>query len=149
MCGSLSSLWWLEQPEMQPLSVGHSAVSDSLQSWTVAHRAPLSMGFSRQEYWSGLPFPSPGIFTTQGPNPVLLHCRQTLYCLNHKGSNCLSCQGSRTSLSARAANMLVWADGNTKFNKTSHLILCQRNVGTSILFDYKSSLSQCIEESFI
>ena len=28
--------------------------------WTVAHQAPLSMEFSRQEYWSGLPFPSPG-----------------------------------------------------------------------------------------
>ena len=28
--------------------------------WTVAHQAPLSMGFSRQEYWSGLPLPSPG-----------------------------------------------------------------------------------------
>ena len=28
--------------------------------WTVAHQAPPSMGFSRQEYWSGLPFPSPG-----------------------------------------------------------------------------------------
>ena len=28
--------------------------------WMVAHQAPLSMGFSRQEYWSGLPFPSPG-----------------------------------------------------------------------------------------
>ena len=28
--------------------------------WTVAPQAPLSMGFSRQEYWSGLPFPSPG-----------------------------------------------------------------------------------------
>ena len=28
--------------------------------WTVAHQSPPSMGFSRQEYWSGLPFPSPG-----------------------------------------------------------------------------------------
>ena len=28
--------------------------------WTVAHQAPLSMGFPRQEYWRGLPFPSPG-----------------------------------------------------------------------------------------
>ena len=28
--------------------------------WTVAHQAPPFMGFSRQEYWSGLPFPSPG-----------------------------------------------------------------------------------------
>ena len=34
-------------------------VSDSVTPWTVAHQAPLSMGFSRQEYWSGLPFPSP------------------------------------------------------------------------------------------
>ena len=30
--------------------------------WTVAYQAPLSMGFSRQGYWSGLPFPSPYIF---------------------------------------------------------------------------------------
>ena len=28
--------------------------------WTIAHQAPLAMEFSRQEYWSGLPFPSPG-----------------------------------------------------------------------------------------
>ena len=35
-------------------------VSDSATPWTVAHQAPPSMGFSRQEYWSGLPFPSPG-----------------------------------------------------------------------------------------
>ena len=33
------------------------------------------MGFSRQEYWSGLPFPSPGVFPTQGSNPGLLHYR--------------------------------------------------------------------------
>ena len=31
-----------------------------MSPWTVAHQTPLSMGFSRQEYWSGLPFPSPG-----------------------------------------------------------------------------------------
>ena len=30
--------------------------------WTVAHQAPLSVGFSRQGYWSGLPFPSPTLF---------------------------------------------------------------------------------------
>ena len=34
--------------------------------WTVAHQAPLSMGFSRHEYWSGLPFPAPGDLPTQG-----------------------------------------------------------------------------------
>ena len=50
--------------------------------WTVAHQAPLSMGFSRQEYWSGLPSPSQGIFLIQGSNPGLLHYRQTVYHLS-------------------------------------------------------------------
>ena len=44
------------------------------------------MGFTKKEYWSGLPFPSPGIFPTQGSNPGLPHCRQILYQLRHKGS---------------------------------------------------------------
>ena len=38
--------------------------------WTVAHQAPLSMGFSRQEYWSGLPFPSPGDLPDPGIEPA-------------------------------------------------------------------------------
>ena len=37
--------------------------------WTIAHQAPRSMGFSRQEYWSGLPFPSPGDLPHQGIEP--------------------------------------------------------------------------------
>ena len=37
--------------------------------WTVAHQIPLSMGFSRQEYWSGLPVPSPGHLPYQGIKP--------------------------------------------------------------------------------
>ena len=46
--------------------------------WTVTYQAPLSIGFSRQEYWSGLPFPSQGIFPTQGLNLGLPPCRQKL-----------------------------------------------------------------------
>ena len=38
--------------------------------WIVAHQAPLSMGFSRQEYWSGLPFPSPGDLPNPGIKPA-------------------------------------------------------------------------------
>ena len=38
--------------------------------WTVARQAPLSMGFSRQEYWSGLPFPSPGDLPDPGIEPA-------------------------------------------------------------------------------
>ena len=41
---------------------------------------------SRHEYWSGWPFPSPGIFQTQRWNPGLLDCRQILHCLSHQGS---------------------------------------------------------------
>ena len=37
--------------------------------WTVAHQAPLSMEFSRQEYWSGLPFSSPGDLSDPGIEP--------------------------------------------------------------------------------
>ena len=42
--------------------------------WTLTHQASLSMEFSRQEYTSGLPFPSPGDLLTQGSNIGLLHC---------------------------------------------------------------------------
>ena len=38
--------------------------------WTVAHQAPLSMGFFRQEYWSGLPFPPSGDFLDPGIEPA-------------------------------------------------------------------------------
>ena len=66
--------------------------------WTAAYQAPPSMGFSRQDYWSGVPLPSPKntgvgshsllqeIFPTQGSNPGFLHCRKILYHLSHQGS---------------------------------------------------------------
>ena len=108
-----------------------SCVSLFATPCTIAYQVPPSMEFSRQEYWSGMPFPSPryllepgiksgcptlqakallsepperqknipgqnigvgscsllqGIFPTQGSNPGLSHCRQTLYCLSHQGS---------------------------------------------------------------
>ena len=47
--------------------------------WTIVHQAPLSIGFSRQELWSGLPCPLQGIFLTQESDLHLLHCRQILY----------------------------------------------------------------------
>ena len=39
-----------------------SCVQNSAIPWTIAHQAPQSMAFSREEYWSGLPFPHPGDF---------------------------------------------------------------------------------------
>ena len=43
--------------------------------WTVTCQAPLSMEISRQEYWSGLTFPTPGDLPNHGLNPQLLHCQ--------------------------------------------------------------------------
>ena len=58
-----------------------------LTLWIVAHQSTLSMGFPRQEYWSGLPFPPGGYL----PYPRikllrLLHCRWILHLLSHQGS---------------------------------------------------------------
>ena len=46
--------------------------SATLWMWTIAHQAPLSMGFSRQEYWSGLPCPPPGDLPNPGIEPASL-----------------------------------------------------------------------------
>ena len=54
------------------LSVILSVMSDSVTPRTVAHQAPLSLGFSRQEYWSGLSFPSPGDLPDPGIGPWTL-----------------------------------------------------------------------------
>ena len=59
-----------------------SVTSDSL--WP--HGLYTYMQSFRPEYWSGKPFPSPGIFPNQGSNPGLPHGRQILYQLSHKGS---------------------------------------------------------------
>ena len=47
-----------------------SVISDSLNPWIVARHVPLSMRFSRQEYWRGLPFPPPGDLPDPGVEPM-------------------------------------------------------------------------------
>ena len=63
---SFSRVFWL-------VVGGGSLVAQSCLTlatpWTVAGQAPLSVGFSRQEYWSGLPFPSPGNHPNPGIEP--------------------------------------------------------------------------------
>ena len=66
VCSSLSHVKLFERP------------------WIVAHKAPLPMEFSRQEYCSGLPFPSPGDLPNLGIEPSPLYCRQILYHLTTK-----------------------------------------------------------------
>ena len=58
--------------------------------WTVAHQAPLSMGFSRQECWSGLPFPPPGDLPNAGIElafPASLALQTDSLLLNHQRSS--------------------------------------------------------------
>ena len=55
--------------------------------WTVAYQAPPSMGFSRQEYWSGVPFPSPGDLPDPGIEPGFSHTvGRRFYDLSHQES---------------------------------------------------------------
>ena len=58
---------------MHSQSIVSDSVSDSFANpWTVTHQAPPSLEFSRQGYWSGLPFPSPGDLPDPGIKPVSL-----------------------------------------------------------------------------
>ena len=75
--------------------------------WTIAYQAPLSMEFSRQEYWSGLPFPSPGDLLNPGIKPrhsalqadSLLAESPGKPIMNHNclETACLNCQGAVAS----------------------------------------------------
>ena len=61
-----------------------SLQSDSETLWTIAHQAPLSMGFSRQEYWSGLPFSSPLTHWTTREIPLVYFSKAfLLFFQNH------------------------------------------------------------------
>ena len=68
--------WWISGAWVLVRPFSHVWLFVTL--WTVANQALLSMGFSRQEYWSGSPFP-PGDLLTQGSNPCLLHGGRILY----------------------------------------------------------------------
>ena len=69
-------------------SFSHSVMSGSLATpQTVASQAPLSMGFPRQEYWSGLPFPSPGVLLNPGIEPMSPALQEDSLLLSHLGRN--------------------------------------------------------------
>ena len=87
--GSSWNSWPIsEEPVTQgKVCITCSVVSNSLQSHGLKPtRLLCPWGFSRQKFWSELPFFSPVIFPTQGSNPGLLPCRQILYHLSHQGS---------------------------------------------------------------
>ena len=73
-----------------PLKMGHSKCKSWNHKlatlWTIAHQAPQSMGFSRQEYWSGLPFPSPGDLPDPGIKPRSPALQADALTSSHQGS---------------------------------------------------------------
>ena len=78
----LSRVWLLQHPP-----------------WTVSLQAPLCTELSRQEYWTGLPFPSPEGLPNPGIDPmVLLHCGPILYPLSHQGSSILTHSSSSSRM---------------------------------------------------
>ena len=83
-----SSVGWAGPCVHAPVT---SAVSNSVTPWSAARQAPLSMGFSRQEYWSGLPCPPPGDLPDPGIEPrspaaVALLCPADSFLLRQRGS---------------------------------------------------------------
>ena len=59
----------IRRPDFKDYACVLSHVEFFVTLWTIGHQAPLSMGFPRQEYWSGLPFPPPGDLPNPGIKP--------------------------------------------------------------------------------
>ena len=107
--------WGIFYQSLKVKSFSH--VQLFLTPWTVAYQAPLSMGFSRQEHWSGLLFPFPGgTFPIQGWNLVLLHCRQTLYCLSHEGIPFHLLMGQKVKHHSKMSCEIIWTIGETEWS---------------------------------
>ena len=78
-------IWRKARIQGKSESVSHSVASESFViPWTVSCQVPLSMEFSRQEYWRGYTFPSSGHLPNHGIIPTSLHCRQILYHLSNQ-----------------------------------------------------------------
>ena len=110
--------------------------------WTISHQAPLSMGFSGQEYWGGLPFPSPGDLTDPGIEPMSLQCRQILYQLRDQGS-CVKCY--QTALHATEKSLMktrvnqcgqltCWRDKRFRFDPWVRKIPWRREWQLALIF---------------
>ena len=120
--------------------------------WTVAHKAPLSVGFSRQEHWSGLPWPPPGdlpnagikptflmspalagrFFTTRPPGKLTLGCCSAVQSLSHDWLFVTPwTEGCQTSLSFTISQSLLKLTSIKLVMPSNHLILCHPLLRTS------------------
>ena len=77
---------WQKGVGIQLLLWSHEVMSDSVAPWTVACQALLSIGFPRQEYWSGLPLPTPGALPDPESEPAFPDWQADSLPLSHQGS---------------------------------------------------------------
>ena len=83
LCGGWKTCWPSREADESEVT---QSCPTLVTPWTVAYQAPPSMEFSRQEYWSGLPFPSAGNLPNPGIKPTSLTLQVILYQLNHQES---------------------------------------------------------------
>ena len=132
--------------------------------WALAHQAPLSMGFSRQEYWNGYShFLLKGTFPTQGSNPCLfclLHWQADSLPLHHLSSVqficsvcarlcetpwTAACQASLSIINSRSLLKLISIESVMPSN---HLILCHHIPFSSHLQSFPASRSFLVSQFF-
>ena len=128
---SRTRLKWLSSSSSKLLFLSHSVMFNPFVTpWIVACQSPLSMGFPRQGYWSGLPFPPPGIFWFQRSNPCLLLGRSLL--MSHLASPCIKnnvhvsefrvqthvVQGSNCNAMCELYLILIWTNSSKAFRIT-------------------------------
>ena len=125
-------------------------MSDSFVTpWTVAHQAPLCMGFPRQEYRSGLPFPSSGDLPSSGikpESPCLLHWQVDSLPLGPLRKILVSMLSSNPSVSGKDCLSVMSRQRRTEKGKGLGNFCRPRNLrrfrGTSVGYLYKFKSSQ-------
>ena len=117
--------------------------------WTVAHQAPLSMGFSRQEYWSGLPFPPPGDPPDPGiePTPPALQVDSLL--LSHQGSPIPSVNLPQRSFSLPTRNSSWLLAGHDGASLPRFLCHCHRKLASCLPVIRASQQVLCVKSRIV
>ena len=108
--------------------------------WTVAHQAPPSMEFSRQEYCTGMGchFLFQVIFLTQGLNPSLPHCRQMLYHLSHQGTSRWNSAGHNTGVDSLSCLQGIFPTqgSNPGLPHFLGILYCQSHMGSPRILEW-------------
>ena len=105
--------------------------------WTMVSEAPLSMGFPRQEYWSGLPFPSPGDRPNPGTEPVSPAWQVDSQPLSHLGTIMSTMEKYIERLEVNRSFLLLWVD--RLWVSFSQLLKCGQ-IGFPFIFSVLSHL---------